>query len=47
MTPYEQVKDLRERLDSSLDHYRTVLRDCLEGLTDEEARRSLVPSRPP
>lgn len=45
MTPAEQVKDFRERLESSLDHYRTLLHDCLDGLTDEEARRSLVPSK--
>ena len=45
MTPSEQVLDIRKRLDSSLDHYRTLLRDCLEGLTEEEARRSLVPSK--
>lgn len=45
VTPSEQVKDFRERLDSSLDHYRTVLHECLEGLTEEEARRSLVPSK--
>lgn len=45
MTPSEQVTDFRERLDSSLDHYRHLLHDCLEGLTEEEARRSLVPSK--
>lgn len=45
MTPAEQVEDLRERLDSALDHYRQLLHDCLDGLSEEEARRSLVPSR--
>lgn len=45
MTPSEQVLDIRKRLDSSLDHYRTLLHDCLQGLTEEEARRSLVPSK--
>ncbi len=45
MTPEDQVKDFRERLESSLDHYRRLLRDCLDGLTEEEARRSLVPSK--
>lgn len=45
MTPTDQVKDLRERLDTSLDHYRAYLRDSLDGLTEDEARRSLVPSR--
>ena len=39
------VDDVRERLDTALDHYRTILHDCVEGLTEEEARRSLVPSK--
>lgn len=37
--------DLRARLDTALDHYRTILHNCLEGLTEDEARRSLVPSK--
>lgn len=45
MTPAEQVEDFRARLESSLDHYRSLLNDCLDGLTEEEARRSLVPSK--
>lgn len=45
MTPSEQVLDIRERLDSSLDHYRTLLHDRLNDLTEKEARRSLVPSK--
>lgn len=45
MTPSEQVLDIRRRLDSSLGHYRILLHDCLEGLTEEEARRSLLPSK--
>jgi uncharacterized damage-inducible protein DinB len=32
-------------LDGLLDEYRTALHDCLDGLTDEEARASLVPSK--
>jgi hypothetical protein len=36
--------DLRTRLDELLDQYRAALHDCLEGLTEEEARRRLVPS---
>lgn len=28
-----------------LDEHRQALRDCLNGLTEEQARRSLVPSR--
>jgi hypothetical protein len=37
--------DLRSRLDELLDQYRTSLHDCLDGLTEEEARRRLVPSK--
>jgi uncharacterized damage-inducible protein DinB len=37
--------DLRARLDELLDEHRAMLHDCLDGLTEEEARRSLVPSR--
>jgi hypothetical protein len=37
MTPSEQVLDIRMRLDSSLDQYRILLHDCLDGLTEEEA----------
>ena len=36
---------LREQLDAYLDEHRAYLDAALEGLTDEEARRSLVPSR--
>jgi uncharacterized damage-inducible protein DinB len=36
--------DLRSRLDELLDTYRASLHDCLDGLTEEEARRRLVPS---
>lgn len=36
--------DLRSRLDELLDGYRVALHDSLEGLTEEEARRRLVPS---
>src|SRR5437764_5871473 len=28
-----------------LDEHRSALHDCLDGLTEEQARRSLVPSR--
>lgn len=45
MTPAEQVDDVRARLDASLDHYRELVRGCVDGLSEEEARRSLVPSR--
>ena len=37
--------DLRSRLDELLDEYRTSLHDCLDGLTEEEARLRLVPSK--
>ncbi|MFY0408643.1 DinB family protein [Solicola sp. PLA-1-18] len=37
--------DLRARHEELLEEYRTSLRGQLDGLTEEEARRSLVPSR--
>jgi hypothetical protein len=37
--------DLRSRLEELLDQYRAALHDCLDGLTEEEARRRLVPSK--
>jgi hypothetical protein len=36
--------DERPMLDSFLDDYRAELRSSLDGLTEEQARRSLVPS---
>lgn len=39
------TEDLRERLDELLDEYRQVLLDGLEGLSEEEARAHLVPSK--
>lgn len=36
---------LRARLDQLLDEHRAMLRASLDGLTEEEARRRLVPSR--
>ncbi len=35
---------LEEQFESFLDDHRRQLRDCLDGLTEEEARRRLVPS---
>ncbi|MFI6303057.1 DinB family protein [Amycolatopsis thailandensis] len=35
----------REQFEVFLDEHRRVLAECLEGLTEEQARRSLVPSR--
>ena len=37
--------DLRARLDELLDEYRASLHDSLDGLTEEEARLRLVPSK--
>lgn len=39
------TNQLRGGLDALLDEHRGKLHDSLEGLTEEEARRSLVPSR--
>ncbi|HET7723283.1 MAG TPA: DinB family protein [Propionibacteriaceae bacterium] len=36
--------DERPMLEAFLDDYRAGLRSCLDGLTEEQARRSLVPS---
>lgn len=35
---------LQQQLEEFLDHHRQAMYDSLEGLTEEEARRSLVPS---
>jgi hypothetical protein len=36
---------IRAQFEAFLDEHRSDLNQCLDGLTDEEARRSLVPSR--
>ena len=36
---------LREQLEELLDQHRRAMYDSLDGLTEEEARRSLVPSK--
>ena len=36
---------LRAQFEAFLDEHRRELNDCLDGLTEEQARRSLVPSR--
>ena len=41
----DPLHDVRARLDATLDEHRAALHDCLDGLDEEEARRSLVPSR--
>jgi hypothetical protein len=38
------VTGLQEQLEEFLDHHRQALHDSLDGLTEEEARRRLVPS---
>jgi hypothetical protein len=43
--PDAWVADLRGRLDELLDQYRSSLHDSLEGLTEDEARLRLVPSK--
>ena len=35
----------RVQFEVFLDEHRTALHDCLDGLTEEQARRSLVPSQ--
>lgn len=37
--------DCRQRIDELIDEYRTALISSLNDLTEDEARRSLVPSR--
>jgi hypothetical protein len=39
------IDQQRQRVDELIDDYRVVLHDSLNGLTEEEARRRLVPSR--
>lgn len=43
--PPPWVDDLRGRVDELLDEYRAVLHDSLDGLSEEEARMRLVPSK--
>jgi hypothetical protein len=37
--------ELRSQLDELIDGYRMELHDCLDGLTEDEARMRLVPSK--
>jgi hypothetical protein len=39
------AEPLRVQLETFLDEHRAALHACLDGLTEEQARRSLVPSR--
>jgi len=43
--PGPWTTDLRTRLDELLEEYREALRASLDGLTEEQARERLVPSR--
>jgi hypothetical protein len=44
-TSYEVTGEpLKVQLETFLDEYRAALRGCLDGLTEQEARRRLVPS---
>ena len=45
MTSEDWTADLRGRLDELLDEYRTALQDSLDGLSEDEARLRLVPSK--
>lgn len=43
--PDSAERPLRQQFDDFLDEHRAILHDSLEGLTEEQARRSLVPSK--
>src|SRR5271156_2705377 len=47
VTSTEDVPDqpVREQFEVFIDEHRSELNRCLDGLTEEQARRSLVPSR--
>ena len=36
---------IRTQFETFIDEHRRALNDCLDGLTEEQARRSMVPSR--
>ncbi len=44
-TPDLWTVELGERLDELIDGYRSALHNCLDGLTEDEARLRLVPSK--
>lgn len=44
-SPDTYAADLRDQLDVFIDEYRAMLLGSLDGLTEEEARCSLVPSK--
>lgn len=39
------ANDVRARIETLLDEHRSAMHDCVEGLSGEESRRSLAPSR--
>jgi hypothetical protein len=43
--PRHWTDEQRQRIEAVLDEYRVLLHDALDDLTEEEARRRLVPSR--
>lgn len=45
MSVEETLGDLRTRCDELIEEYRAALHDALNDLTEEEARRRLVPSK--
>lgn len=45
MDPGIFTADLKAQFDAFLDEHRAALHDCLDGLSEQEARASLVPSR--
>ena len=45
LEPEAFTADLRDQLDRFLDDHRAQMIACLDGLSDDEARRSLVPSK--
>jgi hypothetical protein len=45
MDPGIFAADLRVQFDAFLDEHRTSLHDCLDGMSEHEARASRVPSR--
>jgi hypothetical protein len=38
-------RPMQQQFEAFLDEHRRALHDCLDGLTEEQARRALVPSR--
>lgn len=45
MDPVTFTADMRTQFEAFLDEHRAALHDCLDGLTEQEARAALVPSR--